>query len=846
MFHRLGGFVSRHWLLVILAWIAAAAALHRIAPHWDDVTRDGDLAYLPSAMVSVQGEALLERAFPGHRSKSQIVLVCQRESGPLTSDDLRALDQLAGRFEAETLDGRRRTRLGQLADQLAGRFDPHLGQDLPVIGVWTPWTEVIGKKLKSDDRHAALIVLLLSNEFMAVDNIRVLSAVRAELDDFRREADFPDGLNVEVSGSAAIGGDMLGSAAESIRNTERATVILVVLILLVVYRAPVLVFVPLATIVLSVIVSLDLLAQLTEIHHLPWLDWVDFKVFKTTKIFIVVILYGSGTDFCLFLISRYKEELERGKQRAEALAVALGQVGEALAGSAATTIVGLCTLIFASFGKYRSSGPAIALCLAVTLAACLTLAPALLRAFGRVVFWPFGSGTAAGRFPGRARSVTSHRGRMNDEDQGADAGAPVQRVGSPGRGMFGGFWQAVSRAVIAYPGTILVASVLVMAPFAYRGLSVEISYNLLDELQGDRPSVIGTKLLRRHFHAGDTGPITVLAHRPGAGFGTKASNAEVSKLTTILAEVPGVESVRSFTEPVGDKPGSRAGLWKLAVKNHPQTKAIYVSQAPDLAGDVTRLDVILKHDPFSREAVGVLDEIDRALLALIDDETSFWHDDRPDDQRSKGPKFLFAGTTAGIRDLMVVTQSDRKVIQRAVLIAVLMVLIAILRRPLICFYLILSVLFSYLVTMGATELVFGWLYRPFDGLDWKVPIFLFVILIAVGEDYNIYLVTRVLEEQRRWGLMKGLRIAVEKTGGIITSCGLIMAGTFVSMMFGTLRGMLELGFALSLGVVLDTLIVRPVLVPAFLALLYRRSIAPPPATVRAAGARPLALGAVEE
>ena len=840
MFHRLGGFVSRHWLLVILAWIAAATALHKIAPRWDDVTRDGDLAYLPPAMVSVQGEALLERAFPDHRSKSQIVLVCQRANGPLTSDDLRALDQLAGRFDPETGDGRRRTRVGQLADQLAGRIDPNPSQDLPVIGVWTPWTEVIGKKLKSDDRRAALIVLLLSNEFMAVDNIRVLAAVRSELDDFRREADFPDGLNVEVSGSAAIGGDMLGSAEESIRNTERATVILVVLILLVVYRAPVLVVIPLATIVVSVIVSLHLVAQLTEIHHVPWLNWVDFKVFKTTKIFIVVILYGSGTDFCLFLISRYKEELELGKQRAEALAVALGQVGEALAGSAATTIVGLCTLIFASFGKYRSSGPAIALCLAVMLAACLTLAPALLRAFGRIVFWPFSSGPAAGRFSSRAGAVRSRTSRMNDEDQ-AVAEVPAQRVGSSGASQFGGFWQWVSRAVIAYPGTILAASVLVMAPFAYHGLSVRISYNLLDELQDDRPSVIGTRLLRRHFHAGDTGPVTVLAHRRGAEFGTKVSNGAVSKLTTILAETPGVESVRSFTEPVGDKPGSRAGLWKLAVKNHPQTKAIYVSHAPDLAGDVTRLDVILKHDPFSREAVGVLDEIDRVLLSLTDDETSFWYDDRPDDQRLNEPTFLFAGTTAGIRDLMVVTQSDRTVIQRAVLIAVLMVLLAILRRPLICFYLILSVLFSYLVTMGATELVFGLLYSQFDGLDWKVPIFLFVILIAVGEDYNIYLVTRVLEEQRRWGLMKGLRIAVEKTGGIITSCGVIMAGTFVSMMFGTLRGMLELGFALSLGVVLDTLIVRPVLVPAFLALLYRRSTAPPPATVRAAGARPLAL-----
>ncbi len=231
------------------------------------------------------------------------------------------------------------------------------------------------------------------------------------------------------------------------------------------------------------------------------------------------------------------------------------------------------------------------------------------------------------------------------------------------------------------------------------------------------------------------------------------------------------------------------------------------------AGRVTRLDIVLKADPFSAGGGAIFDAIEHRILALRDDPSSAWH----------GTQFDFVGVTPATRDLKSVTQSDETLIQRLVTIAVLGILVLVFRRPLVCLYLIASVLFSYFVTIAATQLVFSWVYPDFTGLDWKVPIFLFVILIAVGEDYNIFLATRVFEEQRQHGMLEGLRRAVVSTGGIITSCGVIMAGTFVSMMTGTLRGMLELGFALTLGVMLDTLIVRPILVPAFLAILWRRA-----------------------
>ena len=244
----------------------------------------------------------------------------------------------------------------------------------------------------------------------------------------------------------------------------------------------------------------------------------------------------------------------------------------------------------------------------------------------------------------------------------------------------------------------------------------------------------------------------------------------------------------------------------------PQAKAKYVTRTPEFAGSIARFDLVLREEPFSGRAIDSLHQVDRDLQSLSVDPASPWH----------GCRFYFCGTTAATRDLKTVIEGDQRRIQQLVVLAVLVVLLIILRQPVVCIYLILSVLFSYFVMIGATQLLFGWIYSgSFYGLDWKVPLYLFVILIAVGEDYNIYLLTRVAEEQRRHGFVEGLRLAVARTGGIITSCGVIMAGTFISMTTGSLRGVSELGFALSLGVLLDTLLVRPVLVPAFLMLLHR-------------------------
>jgi RND superfamily putative drug exporter len=846
MFLRLGKLVSRYWWLTILIWLGVVVGLRLVAPKWDDITRDGDLAFLPADMPSVIGENLKLAAFPENRANSQIVLIFSREGEPLRQADLKAADRLASQFhnylavrlatqsdttessleqfaEAVRLDPSNadalhnqaviHARLGQNDEAAADReaawaLNPELrtapdslvpksATILPIVDVWTRHNTVVGSKLRSVDKQAQLIILQLDTEFMAVENVAALDLVKQEVSSVRNELQAGElsGLNVNISGSAAVGGDMLHAASESIKNTELFTIILVVVILLIVYRAPLIVIVPLVTIGMSLSVSINLLSMLADLVGTPGLEWWTFKVFKTTKIFIVVILFGAGTDFCLFLIARFRECLEEGTSHTLAIPRALSGVGDALTASALTTIVGLGMMFFADFGKFRSSGPAIGLCLLVTLIACLTLAPALLRALGSAVFWPY------------------------------HPQPPADSQRQPQRRRFAALWHRLADGIVLHPGKVLLASVLLLAPLAYYGSfsADHTTFDLLSSLAHSRESYRGSEVLKRHFPIGEGSPIIVLAEKHNAGFDSddrqtaaKAMGAILS-LTAKLTEVEGIDAVRSLAEPLGDPPQwSILQTKKNILRQHRLTKSIFLAQSPEHRGNVTRFELILKHDPFSSDAIDALTRVETFLNTQRDQLEAFWHD----------ATFSFAGTTAGIRDLRDVTRSDRWRIQVLVVLAVYVVLVVILRQPLVCLYLIASVLFSYFITIGATELFFIWQYGDtYQGLDWKVPIFLFVILVAVGEDYNIYLVTRITEEQSVRGPFAGLREGLIRTGGIITSCGIIMAGTFVSMMTGTLRGVVELGFALSLGVLLDTFVVRTILVPAFLALLLRAKAA---------------------
>lgn len=664
-----------------------------------------------------------------------------------------------------------------------------------LLDVLTWYDKAIGHRLKP--RTARIIALRLSSELAATGNIATLNRIEDLIAQFwkHNHTFIEPGLKVIPTGTAAIGGETLRASADAIRYTELLTVILILAILAVIYRSPLLVAIPIISIGVAVVCATGLVAVLASSSNVPGLSWLDLKIFTTSRIFVVVILFGAGTDYCLFLISRLREE---ASQNAWGVAVekSLARVSDALIGSAMTTVVGLAMLWVADFGKFHYSGPVIAICLLVALAVCTTLTPALLMAFGPKVFWP-------ARIPTNVSAVQSK------------------------------LWHEIAGVMTRRPVIVLTCGLGLLVPPAIYGFLQEsrVTYDISSELGPTAVSRQGIELLRTNLSLGEANPITLLLVREQA-IEKEELEQEVRELANGLYKINGVTAVRHATDPLGDyPPGTQSSLFdkmswrRRALQTHRISQQFFWSDVQQYRDRLVRLDVVTASDPFQRSSAEEL----RKIQDFVDQVTA-----APDSVWSS-ESFAIVGTVPSITDLRFVTGNDAIKIKIWVVVAVLIVLVLVLRRFGLSLYMILTVLISYYATLGVTAVFFQFVYGDtYVGLDWKVPIFLFVILVAVGQDYNVYLVTRILEEQKSSHPLAAVRRAVARTGGIITSCGVVMAGTFFSMTAsawvpgllttlgfegqeatGTLRGITELGFALGFGVLLDTFYVRTVLVPAF-------------------------------
>jgi putative drug exporter of the RND superfamily len=770
MFRLLGRLTTTYPWTICALWLTTGLVLSWLAPAWDARAIDDDIHFLPDHCASVRGYNLLKETFPQDVFASRAIIALERSAGPLTEADFSLADQCVADLN------------------LLRQEEP----DLRILRICSHRDALIGKRLISPDERCTLIQVSLASPFLA---LQTQAAVDRLDEKIRPYIDPESGLHLFVTGPAGIGRDLIHAGSDSLESTTWATILLVVVILLFVYRSPLLALVPLATIAISVWVAMSVLALLTLI---PGIYLVN-----VSKVFAIVLLYGAGTDYCLFLISRYREELVEGQLPREALRRSVGTVGGALAASAGTVICGLGMMGFAEFAKVRCAGPAIALGLTVALAASLTLTPAILHLLGRKAFWP-------GSWPKKPSS----------------AGEPD-------------LWTRISRKVIEKPILIWALALAGLLPLGLLGLRVHPTFKPTSEMTPSSSSIKGLEAIQRHFTAGETGPITVLLSS-ATDWNSSDGRKLIAHLTNGFSALKNVAEVRSLPQPLGPssevqaavKPGSEGSLLERVALRIPLGRDIvrgqlerlskqhYLATVPDEtfgARYITRLDVVLLTDPFAPESLETLNVIQTWLK-----------NDLPQTARGMiGLRAETYGVTVNNSDLAKVVGSDQKRINLLVLGAVFLILVALVRRPWLAVYLLITVLISYFATLGATAVMGSlWCGKPLTEVDWRVPFFLFTILVAVGEDYNILLITRALQEHKRRGIVEGTRRALARTGGTITSCGLIMAGTFGTLMLGGLGTLVQIGFALAFGVILDAFVVRPFLVPAFTLLVWKHSDQP--------------------
>ncbi|MDN5641234.1 MAG: efflux RND transporter permease subunit [Actinomycetia bacterium] len=599
------------------------------------------------------------------------------------------------------------------AQQLAK--DP--GREVPLDGAASP-------AIPSEDGKALQIVLPLDSGAQSGDAV---TALRDRLNEA------PEGLRGWVTGPAGFTAD-LAEAFSGIDGILLAVALAVVfVILLAVYRSPLL---P----ILVLLTSLAALpASILVIWHLADAGWLSINGQIQGILFILVI--GAATDYSLLFVARYREALQTHRTVPAAMRAAWRGTIEPVAASGGTVIAGLLCLMFSSLKTNAALGPVAATGIVFAMLAALTLLPALLLIFGRVAFWP-----ARPRF------------------RGEDFTPPAR--------LWGGIARRVRRR--ARPIWLVSAAALViMAAFAlqFRASGVPQSELIL----GHSDARDGQQIQAEHFPGGSGTPAQVIV----------AADAE-QRAGQILRETDGVDSVSVVA---ADSPTGTVPL------DQQQRSALpYDGAQPSVADGDVMLEVTLSDAPDSAAAEDTVQRMRDRITAA-------------------DPHALVGGTTAQELDTLEAASADRALIIPIILAVITVILMLLLRSILAPLLLVATTVVSYFAALGVGALVFHHLLG-FSNADPTVPLYAFVFLVALGIDYNIFLMTRVREESLSAGTREGVLRGLRLTGGVITAAGVVLAATFAALAVIPLMFLAQLAFLVAFGVLLDTTLVRALLVPA--------------------------------
>ena len=677
------------WVVIAL-WIVAVFALSPLAAKVSDVTRDETASFLPKDADSTKVQALLKDRFPG--GETSIGLIVYKRPGGLTAGDKARIAR-----DAKAVDSA-----------------------IPVVRPSVvPFAEGAPPDLVSKAGDAAYTVVTVPLDFKKIPDwgTDARNAIGGSA----------GGLNVYVTGDLGLFADFNEIFGSLDVRLLIATVLLVLVLLGAIYRAPLIALIP--------IVVVGLAYQVASGFIYLYADAGNSVSSNATGI-LIVLMFGVGTDYCLLLLSRYREELHRHEDKHEAMARALRRAGPAVLASGSTVVCAMLVLLLAETGSTHALGPVSAIGVAAVLLAGLTLLPAILTVVGRRGFWP------------RKRAVAFAPG-MDIADRP-------------------GLWRRFGNRVLQRPGLALGATLALFGFFALGLLSYQEDYSIGGFFKKDVESVDGFKVLSQSFPQGALGPTSILVQRPG-GAATAADLAEVRR------RVEGLERVAAVSPP-----------------QFSEDKTI------------GKLDVTFSDDPYSEAALARVDTLRDRLEGL------------------PGGAIALVGAGSAVQeDFNQAAQHDNRVIVPAALLVITLILGLLLQAivaPLVC---IATVVVSFFGTLGLSVFFFIEVQGT-AGVDASLPTFAFIFLVALGVDYTIFLMSRVREEARTFGTREGVLRALAATGPVITSAGVILAGTFSVLMTLPVTFAFNIGFMVAVGILLDTFVVRTIMVPAAVELLGDR------------------------
>jgi putative drug exporter of the RND superfamily len=677
------------WLTIAI-WIVVGAGGWIARSHIGGITAAGQASFLPRHSETTRAQEALQRG-GGGGSGSQgsgaqevpAVIVFDREGG-LTQRDLRAIGRLGVGLNRLEVTG---------ATPAIDAFTADSSESLGDVA-----KNVRGVGPLSRDGEAALVVLAINSADPGaikhgVGEIRAYLASHA----------IP-GVRDYVTGPAGIAADLDRLAAEASQTLLLATVSLVLILLLLVYRAPVLAVLPLLAVGAAYMVAIGI-------------TYLSIKASLITvntegTFLLLVLVFGAGTDYSLLLVHRYREELQRGLPGPEALPLAVRQSAPALASSAGTVIAAMLVLLVAELESTHWLGPILAIGIAVMLLCAFTLLPAMLSVLGDRAFWTPAAATRRGGPSPRWQRIAC-------------------------------FVRRRSLALVLLVPTCLL--ILALGNLAHHG-TIGFGQGQTRQTNSSR----GTEVLNQHFPPGLASPLIAVV------------KPQATQRVTV-----GMQSLSSV---------------RLAVPVPPRHQ-----------GEDAAVAIILAGNPYSGEAAAQVKEIRERLQAIT-------------------PSGLLAGIPAENYEIEQTNAHDTRLIVPLVLLVVGLILAAVLRALVAPLFLIATVVLSFAGTLGLCTVAFSKLAS--GGVAFNLVLLAFIFLVALGVDYNIFLMTRARQEAATRGTREGMSIALVNTGGVVTGAGLILAGTFATLTLLPLEELIQVGATVAVGVVIDTFVVRALLIPA--------------------------------